>query len=176
MALRLLTLAALLSTSALAKTDLEGCTSSDGVHTVTGRNDIQPYFTRIWYVPETGEICEILDCGGGRAPPKTNVPGCGNYKGTETYSPKFLPSSTSSVAAPESTADDAEATDSATGTASGTGSQITPAPSGAGNADASGTEEDGPEESGDEGSGAAAMGVSVMGGLAVIGAAAWGLF
>ncbi|KAL5346316.1 hypothetical protein ACLOAV_008585 [Pseudogymnoascus australis] len=30
-----------------------------------------------WYDPITGEICDPLDCGGGRAPPKTNVPGCG---------------------------------------------------------------------------------------------------
>jgi hypothetical protein len=30
-----------------------------------------------WYDPLTGEICDPVDCGGGRAPPKTNVPGCG---------------------------------------------------------------------------------------------------
>ncbi|OBT65503.1 hypothetical protein VE03_05008 [Pseudogymnoascus sp. 23342-1-I1] len=30
-----------------------------------------------WYDPLTGEICDPIDCGGGRAPPKTNVPGCG---------------------------------------------------------------------------------------------------
>ncbi|KFY46259.1 hypothetical protein V494_00524 [Pseudogymnoascus sp. VKM F-4513 (FW-928)] len=29
------------------------------------------------YDPLTGEICDPLDCGGGRAPPKTDVPGCG---------------------------------------------------------------------------------------------------
>ena len=36
-----------------------------------------------WFDPDDGQICDPLDCGGGRAPPKTDVPGCGNYKGTE---------------------------------------------------------------------------------------------
>jgi hypothetical protein len=31
-----------------------------------------------------------LDCGGGRAPPKLNVPGCAAYTGTATYSPSFM--------------------------------------------------------------------------------------
>lgn len=35
-----------------------------------------------WYDPDDGQICDPLDCGGGRAPPKTNVPGCPQYKGT----------------------------------------------------------------------------------------------
>lgn len=43
------------------------------------------------YVPDTGEVCEFLDCGGGRAPPKTDVPGCEQYSGTATYSPSYLP-------------------------------------------------------------------------------------
>jgi hypothetical protein len=33
------------------------------------------------YDPDTGEICDLLDCGGGRAPPKTTVPGCPLYNG-----------------------------------------------------------------------------------------------
>ncbi|KAH6617346.1 hypothetical protein F5144DRAFT_391070 [Chaetomium tenue] len=37
-----------------------------------------------WYDPDTGEICDPLDCGGGRAPVKTDVPGCAAYKGTLT--------------------------------------------------------------------------------------------
>lgn len=37
-----------------------------------------------WYDPDDGMICDPLDCGGGRAPPKTNVPGCPQYKGTLT--------------------------------------------------------------------------------------------
>ncbi|KAL3954936.1 hypothetical protein ACCO45_010499 [Purpureocillium lilacinum] len=34
--------------------------------------------------PQHGEICDPLDCGGGRAPPKKDVPGCAAYTGTET--------------------------------------------------------------------------------------------
>lgn len=106
MSLRLFALTALAATSALAKTDLQGCTYIDGVHTVPNRPDIYPYATRTWYVPDTGEICELLDCGGGRAPPKTDVPGCGNYKGTDTYSPRYMPSTTEAAAEPT---EDAEA-------------------------------------------------------------------
>lgn len=36
-----------------------------------------------WFDPDDGMICDPLDCGGGRAPPKT-VPGCPAYKGTLT--------------------------------------------------------------------------------------------
>ncbi|KAH6652051.1 hypothetical protein BKA67DRAFT_345180 [Truncatella angustata] len=36
-----------------------------------------------WYDPDDFQICDPLDCGGGRAPPKTNNPCCGSYKGTE---------------------------------------------------------------------------------------------
>ncbi|KAL2755422.1 hypothetical protein ACRALDRAFT_1064454 [Sodiomyces alcalophilus JCM 7366] len=39
------------------------------------------------YNQDTGEVCDMLDCGGGRAPPKTNVPGCPWYTGTEEYVP-----------------------------------------------------------------------------------------
>lgn len=88
MALRNLAAAALFfGTAAFAKTDLQGCTYIDGVFTP----DHGPaWATRTWYVPDSGEICELLDCGGGRAPPKTNVPGCFLYEGTETYSPDYL--------------------------------------------------------------------------------------
>jgi hypothetical protein len=72
----LLTLA--LAALTAAKTDIAGCTStSDGA-------------SLIYYVPGTGEICSFLDCGGGRAAPKTDVPGCPLYSGTGTYSPSFL--------------------------------------------------------------------------------------
>ncbi|PPJ50799.1 hypothetical protein CBER1_06497 [Cercospora berteroae] len=110
--------AASLATLALAKTDIGGCTSSD-VSSPAGAS-------MIYYVPGTGEICEFLDCGGGRAPPKTTVPGCPQYSGTETYSPSFLPgygametgSSASSAAAEStSTASEAEATTEETGSA-----------------------------------------------------------
>lgn len=40
-----------------------------------------------WYDPDTGEVCDPHDCGGGRAPPKTDVPGCPLYTGTEIYTP-----------------------------------------------------------------------------------------
>lgn len=85
-----LVLAALLASSALAKTDLGGCVSYETIITVPNRPDVYPYGSLIWYVPDSGEVCEFLDCGGGRAPPKTTVPGCGAYEGTETYSPKFI--------------------------------------------------------------------------------------
>ena len=109
MSLRLIALTALAATSAVAKTDIAGCTYIDAVATFSGRPDLAPYATRTWYVPDTGEICELLDCGGGRAPPKTDVPGCGNYKGTETYSPRYMPSTTAAESEPT---EDAEASGS----------------------------------------------------------------
>ncbi|KAI0376909.1 hypothetical protein F5Y04DRAFT_265515 [Hypomontagnella monticulosa] len=86
--------AALLASQAAAKTDIAGCVSSKTV--AYGGASL------IWYVPDTGEICELLDCGGGRAPPKTTVPGCAAYEGTATYSPKFL-SGFGAAATPSST-------------------------------------------------------------------------
>ncbi|KAK4133723.1 hypothetical protein BT67DRAFT_442639 [Trichocladium antarcticum] len=93
--LRATTLLLLLLTagSALARTDIAGCVSTQ-VGTV------------LWYVPDTGEICEFVDCGGGRAPAKTTVPGCPLYEGTETVTPRFwtgfttaTPTTTTSVGA-----------------------------------------------------------------------------
>ena len=72
---------------ALARTDLTGCTYYDSI---IAPSQMAPYNTRIWYVPDTGELCNFLDCGGGRAPPKTTVPGCPQYEGTATYSPSFI--------------------------------------------------------------------------------------
>lgn len=66
----------------LAHTDLTGCTSTS-VSSPAGASIA-------WYVPETGEVCDFLDCGGGRAPPKTTVPGCPLYSGTASYSPLYL--------------------------------------------------------------------------------------
>ena len=77
-----------LISSANAKTDLAGCTYYDTV--VKPTNGDYSYASRIYYVPDTGEVCAFLDCGGGRAPPKTTVPGCPQYKGTATYSPSFI--------------------------------------------------------------------------------------
>lgn len=65
-----------------ARTDLTGCTRTD-VSSPAGAS-------YAWIVPNTGELCDFLDCGGGRAPPKTTVPGCPLYVGTETYRPSFL--------------------------------------------------------------------------------------
>ncbi|KAJ0161443.1 hypothetical protein CTA2_6196 [Colletotrichum tanaceti] len=84
----------------LAKTDLKGCTSSTSTVTV---NPFQGYGdtheTVLWYVPDTLEICGGIDCGGGRAPPR-NVPGCPGYSGTETVTPSFLPTTTSTSSDP----------------------------------------------------------------------------
>ncbi|KAI1770636.1 hypothetical protein F4818DRAFT_432172 [Hypoxylon cercidicola] len=76
-------LATFLLGQAAAKTNLSGCVSSETV--AYGGASL------IWYVPDSGEICAFLDCGGGRAPPKTTVPGCAAYSGTATYTPSFLP-------------------------------------------------------------------------------------
>ncbi|KAI7554176.1 hypothetical protein KC331_g726 [Hortaea werneckii] len=83
------------TTLALARTDLVGCTSTD-VSSPAGAS-------YAWYVPGTGELCDPLDCGGGRAPPKYDVPGCPQYTGTESYSPSYLPGYGSATAAPAST-------------------------------------------------------------------------
>ncbi|KFY61445.1 hypothetical protein V497_02964 [Pseudogymnoascus sp. VKM F-4516 (FW-969)] len=42
------------------------------------------------YDPSNGEICDLLDCGGGRAPPKTNVPGCGDIP-LPPYTASYMP-------------------------------------------------------------------------------------
>lgn len=67
-----------------ARTDLGGCVSSQ---TTNQWHEA----SMIWYVPESGEICDFPDCGGGRAPPKTDQPGCAQYSGTETLTPSYLP-------------------------------------------------------------------------------------
>ncbi|KAF5570422.1 siderophore biosynthesis [Fusarium phyllophilum] len=58
-----------------------------------------------WFDPDDGMICDPLDCGGGRAPPKTGVPGCAGYTGTETIGTSYLscwkPSTTLVAAAAE---------------------------------------------------------------------------
>jgi len=87
MSLRTVAATVFLAASALGRTDIAGCTYVDTVVKPSG----EPAFaSRIFYVPGTGEVCAYLDCGGGRAPPKTNVPGCPLYSGTETYSPSFV--------------------------------------------------------------------------------------
>jgi hypothetical protein len=97
--------AATFATLALARTDLEGCTRTD-VSSPAGAS-------YAWYVPGTGEVCEILDCGGGRAPPKTTVPGCAAYSGTSTYSPSYLAGYQASATAAPSTTAEAQTTSDA---------------------------------------------------------------
>lgn len=90
--LPILSLLALSPLTALARTDLSGCTSFTSMVTVDptahGYGNIYP--SVIHYVPDSLEICAIPDCGGGRAPPKTNVPGCPLYSGTASPTPSFL--------------------------------------------------------------------------------------
>ncbi|KAL4958937.1 putative cell surface protein [Aspergillus stella-maris] len=70
--------------TAHAKTDIGGCISS-------ATTNQWHEASMIWYVPGTGEICDIPDCGGGRAPPKYDNPACPNYTGTASYEPSYLP-------------------------------------------------------------------------------------
>ncbi|KAH1307889.1 hypothetical protein KXV78_005941 [Aspergillus fumigatus] len=80
-----LLLATTLASTVSARTDLRGCISS------LTRNQWNEA-SMIWYVPDTGEICDIPDCGGGRAPPKHDNPACPElYTGTATYEPSYLP-------------------------------------------------------------------------------------
>ncbi|KAK2606585.1 hypothetical protein N8I77_005323 [Diaporthe amygdali] len=109
-----LTAVALLALSplaALAKTDLSGCTTFTSTVTIdpTSHEYGNVYESLVYYDPDTLEICTVPDCGGGRAAPKTGVPGCPLYSGTATAAPSFLsadplaPSTTSSVAAETTT-------------------------------------------------------------------------
>ncbi|GFF60680.1 hypothetical protein IFM51744_10443 [Aspergillus udagawae] len=126
-----LLLATTLASTVYARTDLEGCISSK---THNQWNEA----SMIWYVPGTGEICDIPDCGGGRAPPKHDNPACpGQYTGTATYEPSYLPgygpgaaASTSTLAATASASTTADAMTTTSSEASATGSLvITSAPS-----------------------------------------------
>lgn len=77
---------------AVAKTDMDGCTSFTSMVTVRPEPGYgNTYETVIWFMTDNLEICQGVDCGGGRAPPKT-VPGCPAYTGTETVKPSFLSS------------------------------------------------------------------------------------
>ncbi|KAJ4299668.1 hypothetical protein N0V90_004914 [Kalmusia sp. IMI 367209] len=95
-----------------------------------------------WYDPDDGQICDPLDCGGGRAPAKTDVPCCANYKGTEacvqtpSYLPcfkdKFAPSTSAESAAEATPTADATTTAETTGfsqaTEAATSEEDAPAP------------------------------------------------
>ncbi|KAM0553308.1 hypothetical protein ACHAPJ_007321 [Fusarium lateritium] len=74
-----------------------------------------------WFDPDDGMICDPLDCGGGRAPPKTDVPGCAGYTGTKirggvSYLSCWKPSTTLVAASAKTTAE-AETTEDAKTTA-----------------------------------------------------------
>ncbi|KAG8164424.1 hypothetical protein KVR01_006342 [Diaporthe batatas] len=89
----ILALLALLSPlPALARTDLAGCASFTSMVTVdpTAHGYGNVYPSVVYYVPDTLEICAAPDCGGGRAPPKTGVPGCPLYSGTAAPGTSFL--------------------------------------------------------------------------------------
>lgn len=90
--LTLLSVLALSPLAALARTDFSGCTSFTSTVTInpTAHEYGNVYGSVVYYDPDTLEICTVPDCGGGRAPPKTGVPGCPLYSGTATLTPSFL--------------------------------------------------------------------------------------
>lgn len=110
-----LSLLALSPLAALAKTDLSGCTTFTSTVTInpTAHEYGNVYESLVYYDPDTLEICTVPDCGGGRAAPKTGVPGCPLYSGTATPTPSFLTAdplapavtTTSTLAAETTTAD-----------------------------------------------------------------------
>ncbi|KAJ5898773.1 hypothetical protein N7495_003517 [Penicillium taxi] len=127
-----------------ARTDISGCISSQ---TTNQWHEA----SLIWYVPGSGEICDFVDCGGGRAPPKTDQPGCPLYSGTATLTASYLPgygpniivasattaseesssidtSLASSTSSASSDSSASSATDTSAGTTSTGDSMITPAP------------------------------------------------
>ncbi|KAL4778021.1 hypothetical protein BJX76DRAFT_344314 [Aspergillus varians] len=101
--------------TAHARTDLEGCISS-------ATTNQWHEASMIWYIPGTGEICDFPDCGGGRAPPKSDNPACPAYTGTATYEPSYLegygPGAAPTTTTVKQTSVEATATATATGTSS----------------------------------------------------------
>lgn len=95
--------------TANARTDLEGCISS-------ATTNQWHEASMIWYIEDTGEICDIPDCGGGRAPPKYDNPACPNYTGTATYEPSYLEGYGPGATATKTTARETGAESTATGT------------------------------------------------------------
>ncbi|KAF6826688.1 siderophore biosynthesis protein [Colletotrichum plurivorum] len=102
-----LCLLATTATTILAASDLAGCTSfTSTIPAASGKPSSaghkSAHETVIWYRPGTWEICQDIDCGGGRAPPR-NVPGCPGYTGTDTVERKFLTADPAASAEPETT-------------------------------------------------------------------------
>ncbi|KAJ5156318.1 hypothetical protein N7492_009121 [Penicillium capsulatum] len=111
-----------------ARTDLDGCVSS---RTTNQWHEA----SMIWYVPDSGEICDIPDCGGGRAPSKPDAPGCGSVSATPSYLPGWGPSgklaaTTSTVSQTTSTGSThtTGSADTTASTSSSAGSMVTAAP------------------------------------------------
>lgn len=118
--LTFVSLLALSPLAALARTDFSGCTSFTSTVTInpTAHEYGNVYGSVVYYDPDTLEICTVPDCGGGRAPPKTGVPGCPLYSGTATVTPSFL--SADPLAATMTTSSGAAQTTTATTSSSGT--------------------------------------------------------
>lgn len=119
--LTVLSILALSPLAALARTDFSGCTSFTSTVTInpTAHEYGNVYGSVVYYDPDTLEICTVPDCGGGRAPPKTGVPGCPLYSGTATVTPSFL--SADPLAATMTTSSGAAETTTATISSSGAG-------------------------------------------------------
>ena len=92
-----------------------------GIHSFTSCDDNIVH----WFDPLTGEVCDPVDCGGGRAPPKTG-PGCPGYTGTAVLSVSYLSCWTPSSAAPPSTLATSTAAADGTPSITSTGFEATP--------------------------------------------------
>lgn len=121
-----LSLLALTPLAALARTDLSGCTTFTSTVTInpTAHEYGNVYESLVYYDPDTLEICTVPDCGGGRAAPKTGVPGCPLYSGTATPTASFL---SADPLAPATTSSVAAETTSAASSSSGAGSSVSAA-------------------------------------------------
>ncbi|KAJ5689218.1 Glycoside hydrolase 18 protein [Penicillium macrosclerotiorum] len=135
-----------------------------------------------WYDPNTGEVCDPLDCGGGRAPIKTDVPGCAAYTGTETRTTSYLSCWTPSSALASSTATHAaeitltgtatasSKTSSATGTntsGDSTAPETTPAATLSASAQASGTNSTATQTTAANAAGSLAVSLMAVAGVAI---------
>ncbi|KAF8577800.1 hypothetical protein K439DRAFT_1639396 [Ramaria rubella] len=81
----------LFSSAQAAKTDLAGCTLTivpllTEIVTTTADGVVGSYgnYAETTFMWDGTEQCQLLDCGGGLAPPKTDAPGCPLYTGTDT--------------------------------------------------------------------------------------------
>ncbi|KAJ6127886.1 hypothetical protein N7471_009103 [Penicillium samsonianum] len=84
-----------------------------------------------YYDPTNGVVCDPLDCGGGRAPVKYDVPCCAAYRGTEpcVSTTSTLSCWSPSTAAASSTIASASSAETTSGSASATATAYTSVPS-----------------------------------------------